>query len=373
MKRLIQRPFLALSFFLTLILCFVRYQALPLPNGDLALIQTWYDFLKQNGLMGLANGEFSNYPPAYLYLLWLSTLFLDSVPAIKLIPTGFDIVSAITIYKIARLKFKDDKPYLLAVVFLLLPTVTLNSTGWGQIDSAYASFLLVCFYFLLKEKPLHAMLAFGVAFSFKAQSIFLLPFLGIMLLRKKIRWYYFFIVPAVYILLALPSILLGRSWESVLFLYVGQVGQFENLSRYAPNLYFAVPNEFYHPVFEIGMGIFLAAALGWAWVNWKAGEKVTQRQIAFTALASAALIPFLLPKMHDRYFYPADVFSYAVAVLFPEIWFVPMMFQISSTIAYSVFLFGAQPIVVLLGSLINTALVIVIMKKQIQSLKEGEA
>jgi len=371
MKNLTKRPLLILSFFLLLILFFIRYQVLTLQNGDLALIQTWYDFLKQNGIMGLADGEFSNYPPAYLYLLWLSTLFLDSVPAIKLIPTLFDIISAVTVYKIAQIKFNDDKPYLFAVIFLLLPTVTLNSTGWGQIDSAYASFLLVCFYFLLKEKPLYAMLAFGIAFSFKAQSIFLLPFLGILFLRKQIKWYYFFIIPIVYIVLALPTIFLGRSWQSIIFLYAGQVDQFENLSRYAPNLYFIIPNEFYHPIFEIGLGIFFLSMLIWAWINWKAKDKVTQKQIAFTALASATLIPFLLPKMHDRYFYPADVFSYAVAILFPEIWFVPIMFQISSTIAYSVFLFGAQPIVVLIGSLINTALVIVILRKQIHSLKEG--
>ncbi|MBL8049911.1 MAG: glycosyltransferase family 39 protein [Anaerolineales bacterium] len=365
-----KRPLWILSFFLVILIMYIRFQVLILSNGDLALIQTWYNFLKQNGVMGLANGEFSNYPPAYLYLLWLSTLFLDSVPAIKLIPTLFDVVSAIAIYKIARIKFNNDKSFLFAIIFLLLPTVTLNSTGWGQIDSAYTSFLLVCFYFLLKEKPLNAMLAFGVAFSFKAQSIFLLPFLGIMFLRKQISWYYFFIIPVVYIVLALPTLFLGRSLESILFLYAGQVDQFENLSRYAPNLYFVIPNEFYHPIFEIGLGIFFISMLIWAWINWKAGDKVTQKQIAFTALASASLIPFLLPKMHDRYFYPADVFSYAIAVLFPEIWFVPIMFQVSSTIAYSVFLFGAQPIVVLIGSLINTALVIVIIRKQLQSLKE---
>lgn len=373
MQSLIKRPLLIISFFLLILVIFIRYQVLSLPNGDLALIQTWYDFLKQNGFTGLANGEFSNYPPAYLYLLWLSTLFLDSVSAIKTIPTLFDIVSAIAIYKIAQIKFTDDKPFLFAILFLLLPTVTLNSTGWGQIDSAYASFLLICFYFFLKEKPLQAFIAFGIAFSFKAQSIFLLPFLGILFLRKKISWYHFLVVPIVYIVLALPTIFLGRSWESIIFLYAGQVDQFENLSRYAPNLYFVIPNDYYHPILEMGLGIFFVSMLVWAWINWKAGDKVTQKQIAFTALASVALIPFLLPKMHDRYFYPADVFSYAVAILFPEIWFVPILFQVSSGIAYSVFLFGTQPIVVMIGSLINTALVIIIVRQQLKSIKSQTA
>ncbi|KXK11697.1 MAG: hypothetical protein UZ14_CFX002002665 [Chloroflexi bacterium OLB14] len=71
-----------------------------------------------------------------------------------------------------------------------------NSTGWGQIDSLYTSFLLLCVYFLLKEKPFYAMLMFGVAFSFKSQSVFLLPFLGIMFLKGKINWYHFFYNPS---------------------------------------------------------------------------------------------------------------------------------------------------------------------------------
>ncbi|HCB02147.1 MAG TPA: hypothetical protein DEP19_07165, partial [Anaerolineae bacterium] len=140
MKELIKRPLIILSIFLFILLIFVRYQILDLTNGDHQLILTWYDFLKQNGVIGLADDDFSNYPPAYLYLLWIFTLvsdFITPAHALKIIPTLFDIISAVAIFKIARLKFDDDKPYLLTVIFLLLPTVTFNSTGWGQIDSAY--------------------------------------------------------------------------------------------------------------------------------------------------------------------------------------------------------------------------------------------
>ena len=36
---------------------------------------------------------------------------------------------------------------------------------------------------------------------------------------------------------------------------------------------------------------------------------------------SVALVPFLLPKMHDRYFYPADIFSLLAAFYMPEFGF----------------------------------------------------
>lgn len=373
MKDITKRLMILLSIFVFIILILARYQVLDLTNGDHQLILTWYDFLKQNGVMGLADDDFSNYPPAYLYLLWVFTLISDFITpahALKIIPTLFDIISAVAIFKIARLKFDDDKPYLLTVIFLLLPTVTFNSTGWGQIDSAYGCFLLVCFYFLLKEKPLQAMIAFGIGFSFKAQAIFLLPFLGIMFLWKKIKWYYFFIPPVIYILFALPTLFLGRSLESILLLYVGQASQFQNLARYAPNLYFVIPNDYFHPVFEIGLGIFIISMLVWAWINWRANPPFTQKKIALTALASVVLVPFLLPKMLDRYFYPADILSFAVAILLPELWFIPIMFQISSGLVYLIFPFGFPPLMALPGAFINTALVIILTKAQIQSLKD---
>lgn len=371
-----KRPYLLVSILLIALSVFLRFRFVEFKNGDLLLIREWYDFLHQSGYRGLANGEFSNYPPAYLYLLYFATLlskWIAPFTALKLIPTVFDLISTFTVYKIARLKYRDDKPYLLAALFFLLPTVMLNSTGWGQIDSMYGSFLLVCFYLLLTGRPFWALAAFGIGFSFKAQAVFLLPFLGILFLRKQIRWYDFLVVPVIYLVLALPAVLLGRDWESILLLYVGQAGQFENLARYAPNLYFLIPIDYFHPVFEIGMGVFFACMLAWAWINWRAKPPVTQNQFVWTALASAALVPFLLPKMLDRYFYPADLFAFVAAMFLPRFWFLPLFFQLSSGMAYTIFLFGAPPLMALPGALINTALVIVIAREQIRSLRETHA
>ena len=370
--RINKRPLLWVSIFLIAISIVLRFQFVAFKNGDLLLIREWYDFLLQNGYKGLANGEFSNYPPAYLYLLYFATMlskWIDPFTALKLIPTAFDLISTFTIYKLARIKYTDDKPYLLAALFFLLPTVMLNSTGWGQIDSLYGSFLLVCFYLLMTKRPFWAFVAFGIGFSFKAQSVFLLPFLGILFLRKEIRWFYFLIVPVIYLVFALPAVFIGRSWESILLLYVGQAGLFQNLARYAPNLYFLIPIEFFHPVFEIGMGIFLVCMLAWAWVNWRTKPPITQHQLVLTALASVALVPFLLPKMLDRYFYPADLFSFVTAIFLPQFWFMPLFFQLSSGMAYTIFMFGTQPLMALPGALINTALVIIITRQQLRSLK----
>lgn len=335
--------------------------------------QDWYRFLLQNGFKGLSNGEFSNYSPPYLYILWLSTLlnrWISPSIAIKLIPTFFDLISVFAIYKIASVKFPPEKSYLLAALFFMLPTVMYNSTGWGQVDSLYGSFLLVCFYFLLTERPLPAMAAYGIAFSFKLQTIFLLPFLGILFLRKKILWQHFFIIPVIYLLAMLPAFIAGRSWQSVFQVYTTQASHYDDLARYAPNLYFVIPKEYFHPVFEIGLTIFFISMLAWAWVNWKTAPPVTQNQLVLTALASAALVPFLLPKMLDRYFYPADLFSFVTGIFIPELWFFALFFQISSGMVYTIFTLGTPPLLALPAALINTTLVIFITHHQLQSLRQ---
>ena len=270
----------------------------------------------------------------------------------------------------ARIKFADDKPYVYAAVFFTLPTILFNSTGWGQIESLYTSFLLLCTYFLLKEKPLYALLLFGFAFSIKSQSIFFLPFLGILFLKGKIRWFHFLLVPAVYIVLAIPAAMIGRSWLSILSIYIGQVGQYRGLSMSAPNLYAFIPDTYYETGLWVGMIIFLMAMAVWGWVNWRAKIAFNQRQIMLMALGALALVPFVLPKMHERYFYPVDAFSFAAIIFVPEMWFVPLLYQLISSLSYSVFILDASTNFVILAAIINTGTILYILRKQFQSLIE---
>lgn len=368
-----KRPLLILSFILFSISVLIRYQVYSLSNEDVDILLGWYKQIFKYGKTSLGNGEFSNYTPAYLYLMYIARLFsrwLDGFATIKIIPTIFDLISVLAIYLLARLRFDNDRPYLLAAIFFTLPTIMFNSTGWGQIDSLYTSFLLLCVYFLLKEKPFYAMLMFGVAFSFKSQSVFLLPFLGIMFLKGKINWYHFFVIPVVYIILAIPSVALGRSWLSVLTIYTGQVGQFTSLSMSAPNLYVFISDAYYEIGVWVGMIIFVCAMIIWGWVNWRAKVSYDNRKIMLMALSALALVPFVLPKMHERYFYPVDVFSYALVIFDPRMWFVPILCQIISALSYSVFIWNASSSFVMIAAIINTGTVLYILRKQYLSLSE---
>jgi len=172
------------------------------------------------------------------------------------------------------------------------------------------------------------------------------------------------------VILAIPAALIGRSWASIFLIYVGQVGQYYSLSMSAPNLYIFIPDSFYEIGVWIGMGGFVIAMAFWGWTNWRAKVVYGKRQIILMALASLVLVPFTLPKMHDRYFYPVDAFSFAAAIFVPEMWPVPILYQLISGLSYSVFILDASTRYVMAAAIINAGVVIYILYKQFLSLRE---
>ena len=54
------------------------------------------------------------------------------------------------------------------------------------------------------------------------------------------------------------------------------------------------------------------------------------RHNLLVAALSAAAMPYVLPRMHDRYFFIADLLSLAVAFVYPRYWLAAVLFQIGS-------------------------------------------
>ena len=329
----------------------------------------WYDYLRSHGILVALGDPFSNYTPPYTYLLALATLtasFLSKVTAIKLLSVAMDFVNAFLVYKIVRLKYPSGPgPFWAAGAFLCLPTVFVNSAVWGQADAFYAGFLLASLYYTLREMPLPAMLAFAVAFGFKAQAVFFLPFLAVLLFKGRTRFPFFLLIPVVYLVLCLPVILLGRDWLEVLLIYLRQGETYRQLSAHAPNLYIFIPNRFYRPGLWAGLAATLIGLVAWLVLSVRDKRPLTSERLVLLALVSVALAPFLLPKMHDRYFYPADLLSLVAAFFLPELRCVPLAYQIISGLAYTVFLSRASVGNVYAAAVLNTLLVAGLLWKQL--------
>jgi hypothetical protein len=119
----------------------------------------------------------------------------------------------------------------------------------------------------------------------------------------------------------------------------GSIGS--GLNYNSSSMFAFFPNESAVNVeFWSNMGVVLAftfmfAVLLWLFIK----RKELNREIVLAAALLLSLgIPFILPHMHDRYFFVADVLSLAFAMVFPKLFPVPLLVQFGSLLGYHAYL-----------------------------------
>jgi len=91
-------------------------------------------------------------------------------------------------------------------------------------------------------------------------------------------------------------------------------------------------------------GIFAAGAvfLAFALYLYVRRDRLNTERILEAAYLSLLIIPFLLPNMHERYFFAADVFGVIYLMCHLKRWYVPVIGVISSLLTYLPFLFRQE-------------------------------
>jgi Gpi18-like mannosyltransferase len=326
-------------------------------------LSPWYDHLQQSGFLGFKTG-FSNYTPPYLYLLWFATyLPMPKLYAIKSISLLCDFALASVVLLVVRLKY-DRRPVWLAAfaAVLFAPTIFFNSALWGQCDALYTTFLLAALYCLLRHWAGRALLFFSIAFALKLQALFLFPLFFVLWAKGELPLKYFFLLPAVYVVLCLPAFLAGRPLYDLLTIYLEQANTYQRLTSSAPNLYQWLPDN--PKMFGRAGLIFAVALVGFLCYaclksNARWGKHLTVR----LALASALLVPFALPYMHERYFYAADCIAIVYGFYFPRHFYVPLAVVTISLFSYFPFLFNDMTVIKLpyLALLLAVVLIVVLV------------
>ncbi|NUS74188.1 MAG: DUF2029 domain-containing protein [Corynebacteriales bacterium] len=319
-------------------------------------LKPWYDFIESHGGMRALKHDFADYNAPYLYILAALTYVpIDPLNGIKLVSIVFDFVMAFTVYKILRLRFSSyELPVIGALAVLFLPTVVLNSSMWGQCDVIFTTFSLLGLYYLLKERPWLACIFFGVSYAFKQQAVFLFPLLFFALLAGRVKWRNLLAIPAVFILLDLPAIVLGADPDRLLLVYVRQTDTYDWLTAGAPTFFrFFSPNNSLGLARTFGIGLAAAAVLLMGLVVLHFKSRLSSDQLIALAATSAIAIPFFLPGMHERYFYLADVVSLIAAFWLPrKLWFLPLLVQFASLMSYTPHITGTDAVPVIVPALV---------------------
>jgi Gpi18-like mannosyltransferase len=349
----------AIAWISTLLALCLRMALLDFQSGDYTIfLSPWLGFIRQHGGFWALRHDFSNYAPAYLYFLTaVSYIHGPDLYLIKLLSVAFDFAAAFVAYKILRIYFPaGDRPIWGYCATLLQPTVWLNSSCWGQCDVIYTCFLLLCFYLVLRVKFNLAMFAFGLAIAFKPQPVFLAPFLLYFAVKRNLSFRAFLWIPAVFAASLLPAWIAGRSFLRLLFVYTDPRDPLQ-LTLNCPNLYewIGAENTALYPAFLVFAlaGIFLVFCWLLRTPDHLACDTWWLMQVACTFLI---LCPYLLPRMHERYFYAADWFVVLACIIsFPKRLYL-LAIPLASLLAYRPFLLqtgnGQGPILAILPLLV---------------------
>lgn len=346
------KKFLALLIAMGLVIKLLMIPFIPEPGDYTFFLKPWVEFIRSHGYWQAFRFEFANYSPAYLYfLLGIAKLGGEPLIPIKLLSICFEYVAAWFIGGIAYQKYRENWVRWCALAVVpLLPTVLINSSYWGQCDSIYVSFLIGSIYFALKKRSFLSILFLGISFSFKLQAVLLFPFYFVLLLRNRIKWYYFLLVPAVYLISLLPAYCAGRPLTELLSVFVAQSGHYEELSLQFPNLYMWISNDYYDPVKWGGiLFTFLFALLTGGLLAKKYKTELTDDYLVRLALLSAVIFPFLLPGMHERYMYAGDLLAIVYIMYFPSKFYNALGVPLISFFSYALCTSLNEPLIRYLG------------------------
>jgi len=278
-----------------------------------------------------------NYNPPYMYLLnIIARIGINDLYLIKFVSVGFDFLLAYFVMKIVSLKTESVNIRVMAFVLTLaIPTVLLNSAMWGQCDSIYTAFAMGALYFALSGRSKMTFSFMALALGFKLQATFIFPIFLVCVFTKKIRLRDCYMFFAVYFAMLLPAIIAGMPVEDFLLVYFGQADTFHFLTLNAMNIWQLVgdvPFQAFRIVGLVVCGLAVLSLLYYAYIHRdRFIHTVDYVRLAFVFVAVA---PFLLPQMHDRFFYMADVLSLVVFIFDKRRWYIPLMVIFSSYVAY---------------------------------------
>lgn len=278
----------------------------------------WYRHIVETGQIAAFAQPFSNYTPPYLYLLSAATLLeplLAPFHVIKLLSVVCTLFLAYALGDLVRALDPGRSRMTGALVFLL-PTAVINAAFLGQCDSLWAGACVLAVAALLRREAIRALVWCGVAIAFKAQAAFIAPFVIGSLIGLRVPLWHWTIPALVYAGAMLPAWALGWPAMDLATVYVRQAGHFSfpgNLAN--PWLWIGAENLLPRdgrPFYAVGYAAALTAA---TMIAWLAARSVGRKQAMISlALLSALALPWLLPKMHERYFFLADVLAFALAL-----------------------------------------------------------
>ena len=292
---------------------FIRYQGIHFISWDMKnFLIPWYNVIDAKGGLHSLGTQVGDYNILYQTFVALITyLHRNCVVMYKILSILFDYILAVSAGLLCMRLTKKNNSFIFSSIYsivLFLPTVILNSSYWGQCDSIYTTFVILTLLFLFEEKYLLSFIMLGLGFSFKFQTIFIVPFIiCYYVYKKRFSIMCFLASVGIFWLSGLPAYLNGRNLLAPFKIYANQTGTYKQMSISAPSFWILIGDD-YKLLHQTAI-ILTVALCGIALYLIMSG--IINLENATSYMAAAARFtwpcPLFLPAMHERYTYLLDI------------------------------------------------------------------
>ena len=244
-------------------------------------------------------------------------------------------------------KIKSERFAEVYAAVVICPVVFLNSACWAQCDSIYIFFVFASLYAFLKEKYALMFVLYGLAFAFKLQAVFVLPFMLILYAaEKKFSVIHFLLAPLTFMAAALPGLLMGRSLSDPILIYASQTGKYNHIAMNYGSFWNCVIKMWRdgntdYADFKMAAVSFTVLLLCWLlfWVLKSGADMSVYRLICLLHISVYTCVLFL-PTMHDRYGYIYEITAIMLMFFNKKFFFPGIGLILLSCMTYGWYLFA---------------------------------
>jgi Gpi18-like mannosyltransferase len=309
-------------------------------------------------------GYFLDYPPGYLYALWVAGLVAQWIGAsgdfFRIIIEGPAIVAdfalAILMY---ALVWRGSRPAMAMIAMLLValnPALLFDTVVWGQSDSVLTFVTLLSIVAILGEQYEIAWGLAAIAVLVKPQGLMILPVLGLwtMLETDFATWIRSGIALVAVAIIGIAPFQIGHEWNWILKLYTSTAAYYHETSVNAFNLMALIGGLRQADAgtiagisyFALGMSLLVPLYGFVGWILWRGR---TPTRLMFAAFFTIFGFFMVAPRMHERYLYPAIALAVPLALEAPQMLAVFVVLSLSCVINLSYILHTLNTVVFLDG------------------------
>lgn len=291
-----------------LIIRYIGALVYPGYENDMICFKSWADLMFKEGPSGFYTSEmFTDYPPVYMYVLWLIGAVKNLIPmsdtAVMLLIKSpaiiCDLLIGLLLFNVANRKAGKKTAYYASALWLFNPAVFINSSLWGQVDSVFTLLVFIVLLLVTEKRLIPSFFIFAVAVMVKPQALFYTPILLLAVAEdtvypvfkpKELLRYIGFGVLAILFALAI-CVPFGLS--NVIKQYIGTLSSYQYASVNAYNMW---------------------SAFGFNWTALTPGMSFAGT-VLIVAVVILASVFFFKMKSESKYFWLSGFICFGVFVL----------------------------------------------------------